>query len=43
MMSDETWMNAHKAVELGFADKIMFAADESDGAAPEFAWSRAGG
>jgi ATP-dependent Clp protease protease subunit len=25
MMSDETWMNANKSVELGFADKIMFA------------------
>jgi len=25
MMDDESWMNAHKAVELGFADEIMFA------------------
>ena len=25
MMSDETWLNAKKAVELGFADEIMFA------------------
>ena len=24
VMDAETWMNAHKAVELGFADKIMF-------------------
>jgi len=24
MMDDETWISAHKAVELGFADKIMF-------------------
>jgi ATP-dependent Clp protease protease subunit len=24
LMSEETWMNAHKAIELGFADKIMF-------------------
>jgi len=24
LMSDETWMNARKAVELGFADEIMF-------------------
>ena len=23
-MSDETWINAKKAVELGFADKILF-------------------
>lgn len=25
MMNKETWLNAQKAVELGFADKIMFA------------------
>lgn len=25
MMDDETWFNAKKAVELGFADKILFA------------------
>ena len=24
MMNDETWLNAYKAVELGFADEIMF-------------------
>ena len=24
LMSDETWLNARKAVELGFADKILF-------------------
>jgi ATP-dependent Clp protease protease subunit len=24
-MSDETWLNAKKAVELGFADEILFA------------------
>ena len=24
LMSDETWMNARKAVELGFADEILF-------------------
>ena len=24
LMSDETWMNAKKAVELGFADEIVF-------------------
>ena len=24
MMDDETWFNAKKAVELGFADKILF-------------------
>ena len=26
MMSDETWLNAKKAVELGFADEILFSA-----------------
>ena len=32
LMSDETWLNAKKAVELGFADEIMFAEkkDERD-------------
>ena len=28
MMDDETWFNAKKAVELGFADKILFAGEE---------------
>ena len=28
MMDDETWFNAKKAVELGFADKILFAKEE---------------
>ena len=33
LMSDETWMNAKKAVELGFADEILFAkADDKDDA-----------
>lgn len=27
MMDDETWFNAKKAVELGFADKILFTSD----------------
>jgi ATP-dependent Clp protease protease subunit len=27
LMDAETWMNAHKAVELGFADNIMFTED----------------
>lgn len=32
LMSNETWMNAKKAVELGFADEILFSKkeDESD-------------
>ncbi len=41
-MDNETWMNAHKAVELGFADKIMFAGDEQQADAPELAWNHAG-
>ena len=32
LMSNETWMNAKKAVELGFADEILFAKKEE---APE--------
>ena len=28
LMSNETWMNAKKAVELGFADEILFAKKE---------------
>ena len=30
LMSDETWLNAKKAVELGFADEIMFDEKKSD-------------
>ena len=30
LMSNETWMNAKKAVELGFADEILFAEGEPD-------------
>jgi ATP-dependent Clp protease protease subunit len=30
MMTDETWMNAHKAVELGFADAVMFTGAEPE-------------
>lgn len=33
LMSDETWMNAKKAVELGFADEILF--DEKKPEQPE--------
>ena len=28
MMDDETWFNAKKAVELGFADRVLFDADD---------------
>lgn len=31
LMENETWMNAKKAVELGFADEILFEAVEPDG------------
>ena len=30
LMDAETWMDAHKAVELGFADGILQRADEQD-------------
>lgn len=30
LMSNETWMNAKKAVELGFADEILFAKKEEN-------------
>ena len=44
MMDAETWMNANKAVELGFADGILYAKDEQDNATePEFAWNKSGG
>lgn len=35
MMDDETWFNAEKAVELGFADKVLFAAEEKPKKKPE--------
>lgn len=35
LMENETWMNAKKAVELGFADDILFEAVESDEEKPE--------
>lgn len=33
LMDDESWMNAHKAVELGFADAIMFQSENHEGVA----------
>ena len=44
LMSDETWLNARKAVELGFADEILFTANaektggETDGEEIQAAW-----
>ena len=35
LMENETWMNAKKAVELGFADEILFEAVEPDEDEPE--------
>lgn len=43
LMDAETWLSAHKAVELGFADDILFKASESETILPElgnFAFSR---
>ena len=34
LMDAESWFNAKKAVELGFADEIMFSEGVSDEAAP---------
>lgn len=40
-MDAETWMSAHKAVELGFADGLLFAAQGDAPPEPEsFAFSR---
>ena len=35
LMENETWMNAKKAVELGFADEILFEAVETEKDEPE--------
>jgi len=31
LMTDETWMNAKKAVELGFADKVLYTGNAPEG------------
>ena len=38
LMSDETWMDARKAVELGFADEIMFSPEGGDANATKAEW-----
>ena len=38
LMSDETWMDARKAVELGFADEIMFTPEGGDENAQKAEW-----
>ena len=44
LMDNETWLSAHKAVELGFADRIMFAdRDAPEDMASEASWNMAGG
>ena len=35
LMSNETWMNAKKAVELGFADEVLFEAKQKAAEKPE--------
>ena len=41
MMDSETWMNARKAVELGFADEIMYIENQkSDIVLDSFIFSR---
>ena len=40
-MDNETWMNANKAIELGFADKIMFADDEPTDEKTGITWNTA--
>ena len=35
MMSDETWLNAKKALQLGFVDGILFSKKESETDEPE--------
>ena len=35
LMSNETWMNAKKAVELGFADEVLFEAKQKVSEEPE--------
>ena len=41
LMDAETWLNANKAIELGFADALMFKAGEAEsGAQDSFVFSR---
>ncbi|MCL1878006.1 MAG: Clp protease ClpP, partial [Defluviitaleaceae bacterium] len=40
MMDDETWMNAKKALELGFINKILFAQDETETETQSFIFGR---
>ena len=40
LMDAESWMNANKAIELGFADKIMFMENETPDLADSLIFSR---
>lgn len=41
LMDAETWMNANKAIELGFADDLLFKSDEDSASAENsFTFSR---
>ena len=40
LMDAETWLSAHKAVELGFADKIMFAENQDEDEISDTMFSR---
>ena len=40
MMDAETWFSAKKAVELGFADKILYAPEETSDVAEGFIFDR---
>ena len=42
IMNAETWLNAHKAKELGFCDEVLYESEEDDaepGAKPDFIFS----
>ena len=41
MMDEETWMNARKAVELGFADDILYTNDSDEEISNSYIFSRA--
>ena len=40
MMDAETWMNAQKALELGFCDEVLFQPEKADKVENSFAFSR---
>jgi ATP-dependent Clp protease protease subunit len=40
LMDAESWMNANKAIELGFADKIMFMESETSDLTDSLIFSR---